>query len=1140
MSLPEPDAAADCFDVRLPPSPYPGLRPFEKREWPIFFGRERMIGQIIRHLVRRQLIVVHGDSGCGKSSIIRAGVLASLEQEGSRGGLRWRTCTARPGHAPLQLLAEALAGLDDTRSEARVTAFRRALNFGADAPAELVRLLQHGVNDHTCILIDQFEELFSFVRRQGPEQAQLLIQILVALLEHPQPGLYVVLTMRSEFLGACAQYSGFAEAVNRTQYLLPRMDHADLVRAIREPAQLYGGFVSLDLAERLITDAGSGQDVLPLIQHGLAALCRSQLDGSISAGGAEPSLPRGWRLELADYQTAGDLAYLLSKHADDAAKLEDPGRALVVERLFRALTDINAEGQAIRRRQTLDELERAIGTTADKMLPILDDFRAEGTTFLSPYAPEPIEAADLIDISHEALIRCWTRIAHPKDGWLGREFRDGLVWRALLVQTEAFERDPSSVLSPSAAGEQQAWLEDHGPGWAERHGGQWTRVRAFVDASVEAARRARRAEQAQETLKKRLVAAAFLVLALFTTAVTLLYRQSADAYKRAADAVVRANKERSASIWNRLDFNGRTQTLADDELNALWELSLAEPDVKKEFVGQLSLNPDRLVRLARRPVPVMRAVALRWSAPEIDGVFDLIMGRIRTGSDVRTLTPAAMALAEELSSNRAESELDNILSAVERTPEGTVSALGHVAEVLVGKVSGAHAEERQTRIVAALESVPPNRRGPLMVALGGQASRVSVESAHTALAFVISTVTGAKGSRDGAVLGRAGRSLAARLDPARANEAFGKAIAAMQNTIDPDELNPLQAICQVLAFRLTREQAEAAAGQVVAHLQTQDDADQLAALGMVAHQLMSRLAAANTARLKALAAKILGSMNPKKPDQLVALSLAVAGAGPRLMAPQTLQAFRWTVAALSLTSEQDALSVLRFESIALARRLDGADVEPWFRRVLAAIMKADDEDQLGALRSTATELAHRLTSAQAATQARSVVEMIRRSDDSSQWDALSVTLDSLVQSLSPSQADAVLTAGISAVFATSDEDTLQALGTAEDRWPAARPPWHCAGLAGLDPDPTADAFGLMLRAPPTACRTNARCWHWTCCSRPCSGQMRPPSSAPCRRHPSDWPDASAPHRQNASCRRWSRPAGSGPTRLEALPTWSTR
>ena len=128
--------------------------------------------------------------------------------------------------------------------------------------------------------------------------------------------------MRSEFLGVCARFEGLAEAVNQTQYLLPQMERPALLRAIREPAALYDGEVTRELAERLIADAGGGQDQLPLIQHGLMLLWRRKF-GRPSPGPArgrsryrhQPfglARPLGrcsatktapaWRLELEDYR----------------------------------------------------------------------------------------------------------------------------------------------------------------------------------------------------------------------------------------------------------------------------------------------------------------------------------------------------------------------------------------------------------------------------------------------------------------------------------------------------------------------------------------------------------------------------------------------------------------------------------------------------------------------------------------------------------------------------------------------------------------------------------------------------------------------------------------------------------------------
>ena len=487
-------APASVFDVELPPAPYPGLRPFEQHEWPVFFGREAMTAEAIRRLLGQNMLVVHGDSGCGKSSLVRAGMLVQLEQRHARGDQRWRTRTILPREAPLRMLATALARLIERQpSTGLIRKVRRDLNAGRGAAAKLEALLCPDPRDRLCILVDQFEDLFRFARETSADEAQLFVDVLVGLLDEAErrrdsesepPRLYVVLTMRSEFLGACARFKGLAEAVNRTQYLLPQMDRPALLRAIREPAPLYGGLVDLDLAERLISDAGGTQDQLPLIQHGLMLLWRQ-------AAGGDPD-KTDWRLRLQDYHPAGGLAGLLSDHADEVMQqaAPDPRRTKTLIHLFRALTDINADGHAIRRPQTLADLVEVTGGGEPRLRDIIDQFRKEGVSFLRPYGDEPIAPSTEIDISHEALIRCWQRLADKKDGWLQREFRDGLIWRTLLVQAESFAKDPTSVLSPARTEELERWVDTlPSKAWCQRYGGGWTGVEQLLQASREARRR---------------------------------------------------------------------------------------------------------------------------------------------------------------------------------------------------------------------------------------------------------------------------------------------------------------------------------------------------------------------------------------------------------------------------------------------------------------------------------------------------------------------------------------------------------------------------------------------------------------------------------------------------------------------------
>ena len=612
--------------IGLPPRPYPGLRPFGKDEWPIFFGRERMADEVIDRLIRQRMIFVHGDSGCGKSSLIRAGVLARLEQGDFCAG--WRTAACLPREAPLRNVAQALAALaGDDGDEAALLDWRRALNGAAGAAAAIAELRRARGAGPGCLLIDQFEELFQHARLAGPDEALLLVSALISLNAAPPEGLYIGVTMRSEYLGACARFGGFAELVNATQYLLPRMGHDDMLRAIREPALLYDGQVSRELAERLIADTGGNQDQLPLIQHGLMRL---YLQKAAMAG-------TGWQLGIADYPTERGLAGLLSDHADEVLKAVlaglDSTDSRLVEDMFRALTDINTDSQAIRRPQTRGQLDAVTGAAPAAVDRVIAAFGADGVSFLSVQGTPSANRDGLVDVGHEALIRCWKVLGDLRDGWLIREFRNGLVWRALLVQAESFERDPRNVLSAATVGEREKWMQRRNAAWAARYGGGWERVRRLVDAS--AAERDRVAREQEETrlkearaefragVQRRWLAALGVVVVGMAGALWYAFYQLEESRLQfAANAAARdysdqlvsqldAEKQRAQALEEALHASASTLTEARSELQSM----AGGGQGRGEWRGRLDEAASRLESQAGRLGDVVKDLAKVAPAP---------------------------------------------------------------------------------------------------------------------------------------------------------------------------------------------------------------------------------------------------------------------------------------------------------------------------------------------------------------------------------------------------------------------------------------------------------------------------------------------------------------------------------------------
>jgi tetratricopeptide (TPR) repeat protein len=618
------ETSADVFTPELPPSPYPGLRPFEKSEWPIFFGRERMTEEVINRLLERRLVVVHGASGGGKSSLVRAGVQARLEQQLARSGLRWRMCAMRPGSQPLANLTAALAGIVEGGAS-RVVEIRRTLNEGRQAPAALIKVLGLSVAERLCVLLDQFEELFRFAREVSQDESTLLTDFLVGFDKNPPDGIHVLVTMRSEFLGDCARYDDLAETINRTQYLLPRMTTDDLLRAVGDPATLYGGRVTDRLAERLIADARGDQDELPLIQHGLAQLW------SFASSNADNE--SGPILDLAAYEMHGPLGRLLSEHADNVADAEvaDSSEKTIIENLFRSLTEINVDGNAVRHPQVFKDLVPLTGATADQLCTILDRFRQPGVSFVTPYAPVPIETETTIDISHEALIRCWRRIADKETGWLQKEFRDGLIWRSLAVQTEAFAANPRNVLSEATTEARGKWLTGRNETWAKRYGNRWAEVTELLVASQREVERQRQRDEADRKNAEQARRRRFVTRALATFSVIVGCLAGLAIWQGMLATRQRAIAERNLS-------------LATDAVNSM------VLDVARDLRGAVGVPAATVERILNRALSLQDALRTAGnSSPELlrgkaDALNETSQTSLTLGDTSRALDAASKAI----------------------------------------------------------------------------------------------------------------------------------------------------------------------------------------------------------------------------------------------------------------------------------------------------------------------------------------------------------------------------------------------------------------------------------------------------------------------------------------------------------------
>jgi hypothetical protein len=176
---------------------------------------------------------------------------------------------------------------------------------------------------------------------------------------------YVVLTMRSDFLGECAQFFGLPEAINKGQYLVPRMSRDERRAAILGPASVGGVEIAPVLLTRLVNDVGDNPDQLSILQH---ALNRTWARWQQETGGKGP-------LELRHYEAIGTMAHALDEHAEEAySQLAGARNQTICEKIFKALTDTGTDARGLRRPTTLGALCAIAEATAAEVTAVVDVF----------------------------------------------------------------------------------------------------------------------------------------------------------------------------------------------------------------------------------------------------------------------------------------------------------------------------------------------------------------------------------------------------------------------------------------------------------------------------------------------------------------------------------------------------------------------------------------------------------------------------------------------------------------------------------------------------------------------------------------------------------------------------------------------
>jgi energy-coupling factor transporter ATP-binding protein EcfA2 len=543
-------------------NPFPGLRAFKDTESHLFFGREEHIEDVLSKLENNHFVAVVGTSGTGKSSLIKAGVLPAIAAgKASSQSEKWEVVSMNPGSSPVQNLADAICQKSSLSASTDLEAFKkRLIELMSTNTLGLVQAMRPVLAENTklLILIDQFEEVFRFANEDEAEAKAIydqFVKLIIETVRQRDVPIYAILTLRSDFLGDCVDFEGLPEAINDGHYLVPRMNKAQMKRAITGPIDLAKGKISPRLIQHITLDLGSNPDQLPVLQHAMMR-CWDYWKNNAIAG--EP-------MDLQHFEAIGDLRNALSTHANEAYEELDAPQKQVIKKVFKALTTKKTENRGIRRPMSLSQLMLVTEASKDDILAVIKPFQEAGRSFILPGSDIKALSSTIYDISHESLMRGWEKLRN----WVDEEMESAELY--LRISTAALLhdqgaaglwRDPELQLAVD-------WKEEQKPilPWAELYNDQFKGAINFIEDSKKAAI----IEGSKKTKRTRFIR---LAVSVFIIVVTLL----------AGWALVQTNiaEQKSAEAQLKSEEAIKQKKIAEDSKDeALLASSAAEKSSEK-------------------------------------------------------------------------------------------------------------------------------------------------------------------------------------------------------------------------------------------------------------------------------------------------------------------------------------------------------------------------------------------------------------------------------------------------------------------------------------------------------------------------------------------------------------------------------
>lgn len=582
-------------------NPFPGLRSFSTDDSHLFFGREGQIDEILDKLARNRFVAVMGYSGSGKSSLMFCGLVPALFGGFiTHSGSHWNVVTTRPGASPIRSLISSViefmvstGRIDESETDVYRAIINAVLRSSNEGLIEVARFLQQSENENTFFLIDQFEEVFRYRDQEDPEalnDAQLYVNLVLTAIEQTAIPTFVALTMRSDFIGECSVFGGLTQQINRSNYLIPQLSREQKKAVIEGPITVAGGQIAPRLVKRLLNEIGNSHDQLPILQH---ALMRTW---DYWTHNHEP----GEQVDVRHYNAIGRVNTALAQHANEAFDELSMRNKQIAEILFKNITEKNQNNRGMRRPCRLGLIAELAGAGEEEVITVVEHFRRAGRSFLMPATHIALDGDSVIELSHESLMRIWTRL----ETWVDEEFESASMYKRLAEAASMYQIGKTGLWRPPDLQLALNWHKKQNPtrAWGQRYDEAFERTIVFLETSrITYEAELKNQEMLQRRVLQRTRATAVILGIAFLVAIMFfvfayLQKVQADADRQLAEkSAIEAREQRTKAENALIEVEKRESEIRErnaDLVAANQKIDSARVELEKSLAATLIARND--------------------------------------------------------------------------------------------------------------------------------------------------------------------------------------------------------------------------------------------------------------------------------------------------------------------------------------------------------------------------------------------------------------------------------------------------------------------------------------------------------------------------------------------------------------------